>query len=75
MDPAEQMLADAVAGLSPIDRASKLEAIGLAMAKHFAAIGSREKELFWLSRAQEARNEADRLRRCTPQATEKESKT
>ena len=70
MDPAEQMLADAVRGLSPEARARKLEEIGLAMAKRFAAIGSREKELFWLERAKEARNEADDIRRRSPQATD-----
>jgi len=63
LDPTQQMLADAVAGLDPIGRARKLEAIGLAIAKRFAAVGDRPKELFWPTRAQEAGNEADRLRR------------
>lgn len=61
LDEAERMLADAVAGLSPVRRARKLEAIGLAMAKRFAAQGNRVRELEWLSHAQMARNEADRL--------------
>lgn len=63
VDRLDQMLSDAVRGLTSIDRARKLEKIALGVAKHCAKAGDRPKELFWLERAQEAANEAARLGR------------
>lgn len=57
----ERMLTEAVAGLGPLASALKLEAIALGVAEKAAAAGNRKIELFWLTRAQEARNEANRL--------------
>ena len=55
------MLEESVAGLGPLERAMKLEAIALAVSKKTAAVGDRKGELFWMERAQETRNMTDRL--------------
>jgi hypothetical protein len=59
----QRMLEEQVRGLSPIERADKMESITLDVAKLFADKGNRQKELFWLDLAQTSRNEASRLRR------------